>query len=194
MTRAARYLDPVAAQAPAAGAPPRPALFLDRDGVVNVNHGYVHAQDQVEWIEGIFELAREARDAGLSLVVATNQAGIARGYYDEATFLAFTGWMHERFRDAGAPLLATYYCPHHPTAGIDDLRRACSCRKPAPGMLLAAADDLGLDLGASCLVGDAGSDLEAAAAAGVGRAYLFGGGRLPPLDTLLAGSGRPRTL
>ena len=102
MTLAARYLDPVAAQALAAGAP-RPALFLDRDGVVNVNHGYVHAQDQVEWIEGIFELAREARDAGLSLVVATNQAGIARGYYDEATFLAFTGWMHERFRDAGAP-------------------------------------------------------------------------------------------
>lgn len=184
MSDIARYLDPSAAEALASGGPRRAALFLDRDGVVNVNHGYVHAPGQVAWVDGIFELAREAHEAGLLLVVATNQAGIARGYYDEATFLAFTRWMHERFREAGAPLLATYYCPHHPTAGIGDLRRDCRCRKPQPGMLLAAAEDLGIDLGLSLLVGDSASDVAAAAAAGVGRAHLFDGGRLPALVAL----------
>lgn len=188
MSDVARYLDPGADQALASAGRSRAALFLDRDGVVNVNHGYVHAPGQVEWVEGIFDLAREARGAGYLLVVATNQAGIARGYYDEATFLGFTAWMHERFREAGAPLLATYYCPHHPTAGLGALRRECACRKPEPGLLLAAAADLGIDLGRSLLLGDAPSDLAAARAAGVGAATLFEGGRLPSLAALLAGA------
>src|SRR5690606_1314353 len=91
------------------GGGPHRALFLDRDGVVNVDHGYVHTPGRTEWVPGIFELARAARAAGYVLVVATNQAGIARGYYDEEQFRAYTRWVHARFAEEGAPLLATYY-------------------------------------------------------------------------------------
>ena len=150
----------------------RRALFLDRDGVINVNHGYVHTADQTEWVPGIFEMCRAAAGAGLHLVVVTNQAGIARGYYSQEQFLEYTRWMHEQFESRSVPLAATYYCPHHPVFGIDDLRIECGCRKPKPGMILAAADDLGLDLEHSVLVGDMATDLEAAEAAGVGAAFF----------------------
>lgn len=161
-----------------AGPPPRPsaagrALFLDRDGVINVNHGYVHAPEQTDWMPGVFELCALARDAGYALVVVTNQAGIARGYYSEEQFLAYTRWMHEQFAAHGVPLLATYYCPHHPQAALDEYRLECACRKPQPGMILAAARDLGLRLAECVLIGDMPSDLQAADAAGVGRSWLL---------------------
>lgn len=173
---AASYEDPTAAGQLAVAPVPRRALFLDRDGVVNVDHGYVHRPEDTDWVRGIFELVQAARARGYLAIVVTNQAGIARGYYDEETFLDYTAWVHARFRARGAPLLATFYCPHHPSAGIGPLLRACGCRKPQPGMLLAAGAAYGLDLAASCLVGDTESDVEAARAGGVANALRLGSG------------------
>lgn len=155
----------------------RRALFLDRDGVVNVNRGYVHRAEDTEWVPGIFELGRSALAAGFELIVVTNQAGIARGLYSEDAFREYTHWVHAQFEREGAPLLGTYHCPHHPSAGQGAYGIACACRKPAPGMLLQARDDWDIDMRASMLVGDAITDLEAAKAAGVGRSA-----RVPDLD------------
>jgi D-glycero-D-manno-heptose 1,7-bisphosphate phosphatase len=150
---------------------PRCALFLDRDGVINVDHGYVHSQARTEWVPGIFELVGLAASAGLVCVTVTNQAGIARGLYDETQFRRYTEWMHGEFRDRGAPLLATYYCPHHPAAGAHATE--CACRKPAPGMLLSAMRDFDIDPARSLLVGDKPSDIKAAAAADLGFSILI---------------------
>lgn len=165
---AAPYIDPAAEALLASIPAPRRALLLDRDGVVNVDHGYVHTPERTQWLPGIFDRVREARAAGYLPIVVTNQAGIGRGYYDEAAFFAYTAWMHAQFAAQGAPLLATYWCPHHPEAGGGGYRVACACRKPAPGMLLAAAAAFALDLSGSVLVGDKASDLAAGRAAGVG--------------------------
>jgi D-glycero-D-manno-heptose 1,7-bisphosphate phosphatase len=151
---------------------PRRALFLDRDGVINLNHGYVHTPERTDWLPGIFERVREAHAAGYLPIIVTNQAGIGRGYYDEAAFLDYTAWVHARFAEQGAPLLATVWCPHHPDAALGDYRVDCACRKPAPGMLLAAAQAFALDLPGSLLVGDKASDLDAGRAAGLTRVQL----------------------
>lgn len=161
------YLDPAADALLAVAPMPRRALFLDRDGVINVNHGYVHTLAQTDWVPGIFALVAEAAARGYLVIVVTNQAGIARGLYDEAAFLDYTAWMHRQFARRGTPLLATYWCPHHPEAGIGEYRIACGCRKPQPGMLQAAIADFGLDAGASLLLGDHDSDVLAAKRAGV---------------------------
>jgi D-glycero-D-manno-heptose 1,7-bisphosphate phosphatase len=150
----------------------RRALFLDRDGVINVNRGYVHTAEQTEWVPGIFELCKAARDAGYGLIVVTNQAGIARGYYSEMQFRDYTTWMHQQFEARGVPLLATFYCPHHPEAGQDSYRTDCDCRKPRPGMLLRAAAELRIDLAKSVMIGDSPSDMAAADAAGIPLAIL----------------------
>lgn len=171
-----RYLDPDAAALLAKFPAPRPALFLDRDGVINADHGYVHTPEQTQWMPGIFDLCREAVADGFVLVVVTNQAGIARGYYTEAQFLDYTRWMHAQFAKRGVPLLATYYCPHHPTEGKGIYLRDCDCRKPKPGMLLRAIEELGLLPSASKLIGDKASDLAAGASAGVGECRYFPGG------------------
>jgi D-glycero-D-manno-heptose 1,7-bisphosphate phosphatase len=148
------------------------ALFLDRDGVINVNHGYVHTPEQTEWVPGIFDLARAARGAGFVLIVVTNQAGIARGYYTLEQFECYTRWVHEQFALEGAPLLATCYCPHHPDAGIGDLRVECDCRKPKSGMLDEAVKRWRIDPGASVMLGDHAADMEAATRAGLGLGVL----------------------
>lgn len=152
---------------------PRQALFLDRDGVINVNHGYVCTPERTDFIDGIFALCKQATVRGFLNVVVTNQAGIARGFYTEAQFHAYMDWMRQVFVDHGAHLDAVYFCPHHAEAGIGEYRRACDCRKPAPGMLLAAQRELNLDLAMSVLVGDKPSDIEAAHRAGVGHAVLM---------------------
>jgi D-glycero-alpha-D-manno-heptose 1-phosphate guanylyltransferase len=178
----APYVDPRADALLATHAGSRKALFLDRDGVINRNHGYVHTPERTDWVPGIFERVRAAHAAGFLPVVVTNQAGIGRGYYDEAAFLEYTAWMHAQFAAQGAPLLATCWCPHHPDAGIGDYGVDCACRKPKPGMLLKAADAFALDLTGSLLIGDQASDLEAGRAAGVGRVQCVdddGGWSLP---------------
>ena len=149
----------------------RKALFLDRDGVINVNHGYVCTPERTDFIEGIFELTREAKAKGYLIVVVTNQAGIARGYYSEQQFMEYMDWMKARFEQKGSGLDAIYYCPHHPTAGSGIYRRLCDCRKPAPGLLLCAERDYDIELSLSILIGDKSSDIEAAKAAGVGSAF-----------------------
>jgi len=153
---------------------PRPALFLDRDGIVNVDYGYVHRREQFEFVPGIFELARHAAEVGWPVVVVTNQAGIGRGLFDEAAFHDLTRWMCERFTAERAPIARVYHCPYHPEFGLGPYRLDHPWRKPRPGMILQAATDLGLDLPASALIGDKPSDIVAAAAAGVGLRILVG--------------------
>ena len=151
----------------------RRALFLDRDGVININHGYVCSPERTDWVPGIFELCAAARANGYLSVVVTNQAGIARGYYTEAEFLEYTQWMHQEFAARELEILATVYCPHHPDAGVGEWRVTCECRKPAPGMFTFASRMLALDPGQSVMVGDKDSDMVAASGAGVGTRFLI---------------------
>jgi D-glycero-D-manno-heptose 1,7-bisphosphate phosphatase len=143
------------------------ALFLDRDGVINVDRNYVFRIEDFEFVPGIFELCRAAQDTGLVTIVITNQAGIARGYYSEDDFRRITSWMLDQFRLRGILIGHVYHCPFHPTAGIGEYRRESFDRKPNPGMILKARDDFALDLASSVLIGDKDSDLEAGRAAGV---------------------------
>jgi D-glycero-D-manno-heptose 1,7-bisphosphate phosphatase len=151
----------------------RPALFLDRDGVINIDHGHVHRPDDFDFIPGIFDLVLTAQRCGYATVVVTNQAGIGRGLYTEDQFAELTRWMIARFNDFGAVIDAVYHCPYHPEHGLGAYRQASFDRKPQPGMLLRAAQDLDLDLRNSLLVGDHATDVQAALAAGVEHCFLF---------------------
>ena len=151
----------------------RAALFLDRDGVINVDHGYVHKPEDVEFVNGIFELVAAAKKAGYLVVVVTNQAGIGRSYYSEADFHALMDWMMARFVEHGGQIDAVYFCPFHPEHGIGEYCRESDCRKPAPGMLLQAERDLDIDLTMSIFVGDKPSDMAAGRASGVGMLLHF---------------------
>lgn len=150
---------------------PRKAVFLDRDGVINQDHAYVHRWEDFEFIPGAIEAMRQLKQAGYALVIVTNQSGIARGYYTEAQYQALTARMQQALTDAGAAVDAVYHCPHHPQGAVAALATNCNCRKPAPGMILRAAQELNLSLANSLLVGDKRSDIEAARTAGVGRTY-----------------------
>jgi len=159
----------------------RRAAFLDRDGVINLDRGYVYRREDFAFVPGTLPACAQLHQRGFALVVVTNQSGIGRGLYGEDDFRRLTEWMSAEFAAAGAPLAGVYHCPHHPQAALPEYRCACDCRKPAPGMLLAAARDLDLDLGRSVLFGDKASDIEAAVAAGVGHRVLLGtDGRAPP--------------
>jgi D-glycero-D-manno-heptose 1,7-bisphosphate phosphatase len=152
----------------------RPALFLDRDGVINHDGaGYTHRIEDFVFRDGILDLCAVAQARGMALVVVTNQAGIGRGYYTEAQFQALTTWMLARFADHGIRFLAVEHCPDHPVHGIGPYRRENPRRKPGPGMILDAAAAHGLDLPRSVMVGDRASDMQAARAAGVGTRILL---------------------
>lgn len=155
-------------------APNRSAAFLDRDGVINVDHGYVYRPTDFVFVPGALDGARLLHEMGFLLVVVTNQSGIGRGLYSTAEFHALSEWMKAQFRTAHAPLAGVYHCPHHPAEALGDYRRDCGCRKPQPGMLLAAASDLALDLTRSVLFGDKDSDLMAARTAEVPLRVLLG--------------------
>lgn len=157
----------------------RPAVFLDRDGVINREHGYVHKVDKFHFIDGIFDVCREMSRAGYRLIVITNQAGIARGYYTEDDFHHLTNWMLGMFRQQDIEIDGVYYCPHHPAHGVGNYRRDCDCRKPAPGMILRAGQEHSLDLQRSILIGDKLTDIEAGRAAGVGCCILVLTGHSP---------------
>lgn len=150
----------------------RKAAFLDRDGVINRDRAYVHNWDEFEFVPGAVAAMRRLREAGYALVVVTNQSGMARGMYTEAQYQALTTQMRAALAAAGAEVAGVYHCPHHPKGTVPELAVDCDCRKPAPGMILRAAKELGLSLADSLLVGDKPSDIEAARAAGVGRAYI----------------------
>ncbi|WP_233828493.1 D-glycero-alpha-D-manno-heptose-1,7-bisphosphate 7-phosphatase [Paraburkholderia sp. ZP32-5] len=151
----------------------RKALFLDRDGVVNVDIGYLHTSDECVFNEDIFGLVRTANHAGYVVVLVTNQAGIGRGYFTVDQFHAFTDWMLDEFRCRHARIDRVYYCPHHPEFGLGEYRQACACRKPQSGMFEQARVDFDLDMQGSLMVGDKPSDLQAAARAGVAQRFLL---------------------
>lgn len=157
----------------------RPALFMDRDGVINEDDGYVHNCAGFRWIPGVFDTVRVAAELGLNTIVVTNQAGIGRGYYSTAQFLELTDWMKAQFADHGAPLLAVYFCPFHAEARGDFRVHDHPDRKPNPGMLLRAAAENSIDLGKSAMIGDKPSDIEAAKRAGLSNYALFGNPEVP---------------
>jgi D-glycero-D-manno-heptose 1,7-bisphosphate phosphatase len=148
---------------------PHRALFLDRDGVINVNHGYVYRPQDVEFIDGIFALCLAAQKLGYRIIVITNQSGIARRYYSQADFAHLRRWLEHQFWRHGIRITHTYHCPHHPDMN-GAFGHACCCRKPRPGMIVRAARQFDIDLSRSLLVGDSESDIECAHLAGVGRA------------------------
>jgi D-glycero-D-manno-heptose 1,7-bisphosphate phosphatase len=159
----------------------RGAAFFDRDGVLNLDKGYVHRPEEIEWTPGAAEAVRLANAAGLTVVVVTNQSGVARGYYGEADVAALHAWMTERMAEQGARIDRFYHCPFHAEAVVEAYRHVDHPdRKPNPGMLLQAIAELSLDPARSFLIGDQLSDVIAGARAGV-ASYLFEGGDLAAL-------------
>ena len=150
-----------------------PAVFLDRDGVINHDYGYVHKREDFDFVDGIFDLARYAHERRYKLVVVTNQSGIARGYYTEEQFHQLTDWMCQQFLEVGAPIERIYFSPYHPTAGLGRYLKDDVSRKPHPGMILKAQQELSIDLSRSLLIGDKPSDIQAGKAAGVGTNLLL---------------------
>lgn len=150
----------------------RNVLFLDRDGVINVDVGYLSDPAQLEFIPGAIEAMKEAQTRGYDIIVVTNQSGVARGYYTEEDVQALHAEMSRRLEAEGVHILAYYYCPHHPEGTVEEYKKACDCRKPNPGMLTKAIEEWHVDVDSSFLVGDKPSDVEAAEAIGM-RAYPF---------------------
>ncbi|MFQ5630978.1 MAG: D-glycero-beta-D-manno-heptose 1,7-bisphosphate 7-phosphatase [bacterium] len=143
-----------------------PAVFLDRDGTVNEEINYLGTIEQFKFIAGAVNAIRLLNQAGLKTIVITNQAGVARGYYDENRVRQIHDFMEEELRSKGARLDGVFYCPHHPTAGLGEYKIDCHCRKPKPGMVEQAAADLHIDLRKSYVIGDKMSDLQAGLAVG----------------------------
>lgn len=142
----------------------RAAVFLDRDGTLNVDKGYVHRIEDWEWIPGAIGAITALKKAGFLVIVITNQAGIARGYYDEADMNNLHTIINMELQRHGATIDGFYHCPHHPEFGEV---RECECRKPMPGLIYEASQDFDIDLGCSWLIGDKTSDIQAGLAAGV---------------------------
>jgi D-glycero-D-manno-heptose 1,7-bisphosphate phosphatase len=155
----------------------RPAVFLDRDGVINKDKNYVSRVEDFEWIEGAREAIKLLNDRGYLVIVITNQAGVARGYYTEEDVHALHCWINDELGRMGAHIDAFYYCPHHPEAGIEKYRMHCDCRKPLPGMLLKALEDWPIEREHSCMIGDKEKDVDAANAASI-NGILFNSGSL----------------
>jgi len=156
---------------------PRPGLFLDRDGVLNIDHGYVHKPADFDWVPGAKAAIRAANDAGWLVFVVTNQAGIARGYYSEADMHALHAWVQDELALAGAYIDQFYHCPYHPDGVVPEFTGNHPDRKPQPGMILRALADWPVDPTRSFLIGDRETDLQAAAAGGI-AADLFTGDNL----------------
>ena len=144
------------------------ALFLDRDGVINVEKDYLYKIQDFEFIDGIFDLCKYYQQLGFIIVVVTNQSGIARGFYSEDDFERLTSWMKDEFLKHNISISKVYHCSHHPKISGE-----CNCRKPNPGMLLDASRELNIDLSKSIIIGDKERDIEAGLAAGLRSAYLF---------------------
>ncbi|MGB0626006.1 MAG: D-glycero-alpha-D-manno-heptose-1,7-bisphosphate 7-phosphatase [Alphaproteobacteria bacterium] len=154
---------------------PVKALFLDRDGVINVDSGYIWRIEDFIFCDGVFDACIVARDMGYLLVVVTNQAGIGRGLYTEQQFRALTQWKEAQFRERGIEIARTYFSPTHPDEGIGVYKRESPDRKPGPGMLFKARDAFGIDMAASAIVGDRETDIEAGINGGVGTRILIEG-------------------
>ncbi|MFZ5431008.1 MAG: D-glycero-alpha-D-manno-heptose-1,7-bisphosphate 7-phosphatase [Bacteroidota bacterium] len=142
------------------------ALFLDRDGTINVEKNYLYKIEEFVFRDGIFDLAKAFLERGYLIFVVTNQSGIARGFYSENDYLYLTAWMVEQFRMQGIEIRKVYHCPHYP-----EKDGFCGCRKPEPGMLLETIREFDLDPGQCVVIGDSDRDLEAGRKAGITRLY-----------------------
>lgn len=148
------------------------ALFLDRDGVVNINHDYVFRISDFDFIPEIFELCHAAIIKGYQIFIVTNQSGIGRGFYSEQDFWTLTEWMIAEFLARGITIKKVYFCPHHPSQAQGVYLNDCDCRKPKPGMLLAAINEFAIDPAHSLMLGDSKTDIEAANRAGVKSVFI----------------------
>lgn len=148
-------------------------LFLDRDGVINIDHGYVGSVDRFMFRDGVFDALRQARRIGFCIFIVTNQAGVARGYYQEQDFRHLTSWMHTQFAQQSISIDGVYACFTHKD-GHDPYNRDSFWRKPNPGMIMQAAQDYSVDLSRSIMVGDQPTDMQAAQRAGVGTCVFLG--------------------
>jgi len=156
------------------------ALFLDRDGVINIDYGYVYKVDNFHFRDGIFDFVQKFYKQGFHIFVITNQSGIARGYYLEDDFLTITKFMESEFLKNGIKISKVYYCPCHP-----NISQNCECRKPKPTMILQAKDEFQIDLSKSILVGDKLSDIESGKRAGVGQNFLLAEGGFSSFEEIL---------
>ena len=165
----------------------RRAAFIDRDGVLNEDLGYVHRWQDFHWLPGAIDALAQLQRTGHALVVVTNQSGVARGLYTLADVERLHTQLRSELQAHGVQLAGLYACPHHPQAVLPEYRLHCACRKPMPGLIQQAARELALDLPASCLFGDKASDIEAGRRAGVGRSWLVQGlgGLAGAVDELL---------
>ncbi len=146
----------------------RKALFLDRDGIINIEKDYLFKISDFEFIDGIFNLCTHYQSLGYLIFVVTNQSGIARGYYSQNDFNILTSWMIKEFSKKDIFISHVYFCPHHP-----DITGKCDCRKPNPGMLLEAQKEFNINMKDSILIGDKERDIQAAINAGLKETYLF---------------------
>ncbi len=162
------------------------AVIFDRDGVLNLDHGYVHRPDQFEWVEGAREAVKAVNDAGLYAFVATNQSGVARGYYTEADVIALHAWMNAELAKVGARIDAFEYCPHHEGGAVAPYVRPCDRRKPGPGMIRDLLAHFPVDPARTLMIGDNDTDMQAAAAAGISGVKFEGGSLLASLEPWLA--------
>lgn len=176
--------------APSSQRPPRPAVFLDRDGTLIEERDYLARVEQLALVPGAAAALRALHAAGFALVVVTNQSGIARGLFDEETLAAIHAELARQLAVEGVALDGIYVCPHHPNVGLPPYRSSCDCRKPRPGLIRRAIDELGLALEGSFVVGDSARDLEAGAALGIpGVLVRTGKGR--DEERRLAAAGTP---
>ena len=152
-------------------------IFLDRDGVINKEIGYLHKSKDFKFIDGVFEACKNFQSLGYKLIIITNQSGIARGYYKEEDFHILTKWMLVQFENEGVDILDIFFCPHGP-------KSTCKCRKPQPGMLLEARDKYTINMEDSWMIGDKEVDVSAANAAGVNNTILVKSGhRVDEMNT-----------
>ncbi|MET4183437.1 D-glycero-D-manno-heptose 1,7-bisphosphate phosphatase [Bradyrhizobium sp. JR7.2] len=162
----------------------RPAVFFDRDGVLNEDDGYTFDSSRVRWVDGARQAVKAVNDAGYFAFVVTNQSGIARGFYEERHVRDLHEWMSRELANIGAHIDAFEFCPHHPDGQIAHYRVVCSCRKPQPGMIKTLLERYPVAIGDSFLIGDKQSDIAAAQAAGI-AGYLFDGANLHAFITPL---------
>lgn len=154
------------------------AIFLDRDGTINVEKHYLHRIEEFEFLPGAVEALRMAQNAGFRLIVITNQSGIARGYYRDEDFQALNSWMLKTLESDGVHIDGVYYCPHHPEARIPQYRMDCDCRKPKLGMFRRAIEDFDLNVDACCAIGDKIRDCSICETTGC-RGFLVGNNEDP---------------
>ena len=144
-------------------------IFLDRDGVINKEVGYLHKVEDFEFIDGVFDACLDFQSSNYKIIIVTNQSGIERGYYSEKDFHTVTDWMLDQFKNHGVSILDVFYCPHGPESN-------CDCRKPKPGMFNKANDKYSIDMKNSWMIGDKEADIQAANSAGISNTVLVKSG------------------